>query len=180
MTLSPQQRTRLLAIARNAIGAIHRGEQPAIAAVEERLLQPAGAFVTLSDRDGALRGCIGSIRAVLPLAHAVSTSAINAAFHDPRFPPVAVDELPSLHIEISVMGPVIRVQSVEEIVIGRDGLIVTQGPRSGLLLPQVASEYGWTLEEFLAHTCNKAALNHDAWRSQETWIERFSAEIFSE
>lgn len=180
MTLSAEQRTRLLEIARNSIIAAHCGERPAIGAVEERLLQPAGAFVTLNDAAGDLRGCIGSIQAVLPLAQAVSSSAINAAIRDPRFPPVSIDELPLLHIDISVLGPVTTVLSLDEIVVGRDGLIVTQGERSGLLLPQVAIEYGWSLDEFLSHTCTKAGLPRDAWRSRETRIERFSAEIFGE
>lgn len=180
MTLSPQQRTRLLEIARNSIIAAHRGERPAIGDVEERLLQPAGAFVTLNDQAGDLRGCIGSIQAVLPLAQAVSDSAISAAFRDPRFPPVSIDELPLLHIEISVLGPVTAVRSVDEIVVGRDGLIVTQRGRTGLLLPQVATEYGWGLDEFLSHTCTKAGLPGEAWHSPETRIERFPAEIFGE
>ncbi len=180
MTLSHSQRTVLLALARNSIAAVLRGEKPVVAAVDDRLAEPAGAFVTLSEHNGSLRGCIGSIHAVLPLAEAVSTSAINAAFRDPRFPEVTEAELSTLHLEISVMGPILPVRAMDEILVGRDGLIVTRELRSGLLLPQVAVEYGWDREQFLEHTCIKAGIARDEWRDSRTRIERFSAEIFGE
>lgn len=144
------------------------------------LLRPSGAFVTLHTKDGDLRGCIGSIQAVAPLASAVSASAINAAFRDPRFYPVGPAELRELHIEISVMSPIVDVHDISEIEVGRDGLIVSRGSHAGLLLPQVATEYGWDRETFLSQTCVKAGLPADSWRSPGCRIERFSAEVFSE
>ncbi len=177
--LSDEQRTTLLSIARRSIEAVLEGRRPDIQPeqFEEALRRPAGAFVTLTEDDD-LRGCIGSIEAVEPLCLAVSRSAVNAAFRDPRFPPVNADEYPDLEIEISVMGPIERVQSIEEIEVGRDGLIITSGGRSGLLLPQVAAEYGWDRETFLSHTCVKAGLPPDAWHQPGVRIEKFSAEVF--
>ena len=115
-----------------------------------------------------------------PLCEAVRSSAINAAFRDPRFLPVVREELVHLHIEISVMSPIEPVTSIDEIEVGRDGLIVRHAGRAGLLLPQVATEHRWDRHVFLRQTCVKAGLPSDAWRSPECRIERFSAEVFSE
>ena len=131
-------------------------------------------------KDGDLRGCIGSIRAMEPLYRAVASSAIAAAFRDPRFFPVRKDEIGHLELEISVMGPIEQVRDVNEIEVGRDGLIISRGRFAGLLLPQVASEYGWDRETFLDQTCLKAGLQPDAWRSPDTRIEKFAAEVFGE
>lgn len=136
-------------------------------------------FVTLTI-DGELRGCIGSIEPVAPLWRAVSSSALNAAFHDPRFPALEGHELAQVSIEISVMSPVVPVGSLDEIVVGRDGLIVRSGRHAGLLLPQVATEYGWDRDTFLSQTCRKAGLPPDSWRAGRCQIERFSAEVFGE
>jgi AmmeMemoRadiSam system protein A len=144
------------------------------------LIRPSGAFVSLHTHEGDLRGCIGSIHPVAPLCHAVSANAINAAFRDPRFYPLEREELPRIHIEISVMSPIEAVTDPEAIEVGRDGLIVSRGGRAGLLLPQVATEYGWDRETFLAQTCGKAGLPPDAWRRPDCRIERFSAEVFGE
>ncbi len=180
--LSDAQRRQLLRIAREAIEVVHAGRSPKWSAddFDDDLRRHAGAFVTLKTKDGDLRGCIGSIHPVHPLYHAVSSSAISAAFRDPRFDPVQPEELPRLDIEISVMGPIEIVASVEEIMVGRDGLIVSRGRQAGLLLPQVATEYGWERETFLAETCRKAGLASSAWRLQDTRIERFAAEVFGE
>lgn len=178
--LDPRQRAQLLKIARESIEAPLEGRPPAIATPEDlELLRPSGAFVTLTHGD-QLRGCIGSIDAVAPLWSAVAASAKNAAFRDPRFRPLQADELEGLDLEISVMSPIVLVSSVEEIEVGRDGLIVSMGGRAGLLLPQVASEYGWDRETFLGQTCRKAGLPADAWRRPGCTIERFSAEVFGE
>lgn len=147
---------------------------------DEALRRPAGAFVTLRTKRGDLRGCIGSIRAVEPLYRAVVSSSISAAFHDPRFFPVRADEMPRLELEISVMGPIEQVRNVEEIEVGRDGLIISRGRYAGLLLPQVATEYGWDRQTFLDQTCIKAGLEPGAWRSEQTRIEKFVAEVFGE
>ena len=180
--LEKEQQTTLLRIARDSI----RGQldgAPLIINIEDYdadLQRPAGAFVTLHTADGDLRGCIGSVVAVDPLCLAVAQSAVNAAFRDPRFYPLRRDEVGSISLEISVMGPIVPVSSIDEIVPGRDGLIVRRGGAAGLLLPQVATEYGWDAQTFVEHTCAKAELASDAWRSPGTRIERFSAEVFSE
>ena len=180
--LNDTQRQRLLRIAREAIEVVHAGRAPEWDAGEfdDELRRPAGAFVTLRTKSGDLRGCIGSIHAVHPLYQAVTSSAISAAFRDPRFMPVQPEELPHLEIEISVMGPLEVVANPDEILVGRDGLIVSRGRQAGLLLPQVATEYGWERETFLSQTCVKAGLPPTAWRMQDTRIERFAAEVFGE
>lgn len=180
--LSQEQRTTLLNIARKSIEAVLDGRRPELdlSSLDADLKRPSGAFVTLNERTGELRGCIGSIEPVAPLAQAVSSSAVNAAFRDPRFDPVQKEELPSLHIEISVMSPIVPVTDVSEIEVGRDGLIISRGGRAGLLLPQVATDYGWDRETFLRQTCVKAGLPADCWQSPGCRIEKFSAEVFGE
>ena len=179
--LSLQQRKTLLRIARESIAAVLDGKRPEwnAADFDDDLRRPSGAFVTLTE-SGELRGCIGSIVPVAPLYQAVSQSAVNAAFRDPRFYPLQAGELPRLELEISVMGPIVPVKDVLEIEPGRDGLIISSGSRAGLLLPQVAAEYGWDRETFLAQTCVKAGLPQAAWRSPATRIERFEAEVFND
>jgi|SRR5215212_1261067 len=180
MLTNPQRRL-LLRIARESIASVFDGRRPPRDyELDEDLKRPSGVFVTLNSRDGELRGCIGSIQPIAPLHEAVSSSAIHAAFHDPRFPPLMADELPSTHIEISVMGPIEPVENLDEIVVGRDGLIVRRGGNAGLLLPQVATDHGWDRDTFLSHTCIKAGLPPTAWRSGGCRIERFAAEVFSE
>ena len=144
------------------------------------LIRPSGAFVSLHTDAGDLRGCIGSIHPVAPLCHAVASNAVNAAFRDPRFHPLEREELSRIQIEISVMSPIEVVDDVDSIEVGRDGLIIVRGDRAGLLLPQVATDYGWDREMFLAQTCVKAGLPQGAWRLPDTRIERFSAEVFGE
>lgn len=179
--LTTLQRNQLLRIARHSIEAVlARSEAVDLSAVDSELHRPAGAFVSLHTLVGALRGCIGSIQPVAPLVRTVAANAVNAAFRDPRFTPLVTDELASVRIEISVMSPIERLADVEDIVVGRDGLIVSHAGRAGLLLPQVATEYGWDRETFLRHTCMKAGLPPDTWRSPQCTLERFSAEVFAE
>lgn len=180
--LSLDQRKALLRIARESIAHVLDGRRPQLTAdqFDEPLRRPSGSFVTLRTIGGDLRGCIGSIRPVAPLFEAVSASAISAAFRDPRFYPLRRDELPAIEIEISVMGPVEPVVAADEILVGRDGLIISRGRSTGLLLPQVATEYGWDRDAFLSQTCVKAGLSPDSWRFQDCRIERFSAEVFCE
>lgn len=179
--LSEAQRKQLLTLARESISAALKGERPNVNAeqFDDDLRRPAGAFVTLTEND-ELRGCIGSIEAVAPLYLAVVQSAINAAFRDPRFYPLRPDELANIHLEISVMGPIEKVTNVDDIEPGRDGLIISRGRNAGLLLPQVATEYGWDRETFLEQTCVKAGLPPNTWREPGTTIEKFSAEVFGE
>ncbi len=180
--LTQAQRRTLLSIARRSIEDVLEGRRPELdrSQLDDDLKRPSGAFVTLHTSRGDLRGCIGSIQAVAPLCEAVVSNAINAAFRDPRFYPVQREELADLQIEISVMSPIEPVANIEEIEVGRDGLIVSRGSRAGLLLPQVATEYAWDRETFLQQTCVKAGLPPDAWHSPDTRIERFSAEVFGE
>jgi AmmeMemoRadiSam system protein A len=180
--LNEDQRRRLLKLARESIEAVLEGRVPERSADEfdGDLRRPAGTFVTLRTQDGDLRGCIGSIRAHEPLYRAVISSAINAAFRDPRFLPVRRDELPELELEISVMGPIEPVERIEEIEVGRDGLILSRGRFAGLLLPQVATEYRWDRETFLDQTCIKAGMRPGSWRERDCTIEKFSAEVFGE
>ena len=180
--LNRTQRSHLLQIARESIQAVLHGSRPRLdsVTVDEELRRPRGCFVTLKTEHGELRGCIGSIVPVSPLFQAVSTTAISSALRDPRFLPLRPEELPRVAIEISVMGPIERVPDVESIVVGQHGLIVTIGRRAGLLLPQVASEYGWDRHTFLRQTCLKAGVQPDSWRSPECRLEYFSAEVFGE
>jgi AmmeMemoRadiSam system protein A len=179
--LNETQRRQLLQIARSSIAAVLDGRQPDVDedGVDEILRKPAGAFVTLKTKSDDLRGCIGSIHPIAPLFQAVSISAVNAAFRDPRFLPLKKHEFEAIVMEISVMGPIVSCSS-EEIMVGRDGLIVTRGRNAGLLLPQVAIEYSWSREEFLRHTCLKAGLPPDSWQSASCRIEKFEAEVFGE
>ncbi len=138
-----------------------------------------GAFVTLRAH-GDLRGCIGHVVGTVPLWQSVRDNAVNAALRDPRFAPVAAAELPSLAIEISALTPLRPATSAAEVEVGRHGLMVERGPCRGLLLPQVATEWGWDRDAFLAHTCRKAGLPGDAWRSPDARLWLFEAEVFSE
>lgn len=179
--LTPNQRKRLLQIARESIVCGLDGKHVELSEsdLDEPLRRPSGAFVTLT-REGTLRGCIGSIHPVAPLYRAVSQSASSAAFRDPRFLPVTREEFVRLEVEISVMGPIEDVREVGEITVGRDGLIISLGRYAGLLLPQVATDYGWDRETFLTQTCLKAGLPPVAWQLPDTRIARFSAEVFGE
>lgn len=147
-----------------------------------------GAFVTLR-LSGELRGCIGHTRSIESLAEAVRDNAINAAVRDPRFMPLTLEELPQVHIEISALcpgaapdTPFIPVKSLSEIVIGRDGLYLDHaGSRGGgLLLPQVAAERNWNVEQFLEALCAKAGAGPEAWKSPGCELFRFSAQVFEE
>jgi hypothetical protein len=138
----------------------------------------SGAFVTLK-LHGHLRGCLGTLECRRPLAEEVARCAANAAHADPRFSPVQPSEVADLSVEVSLLGPLesIDPSDPEAIVIGRHGLVVEQGSRRGLLLPQVAPEWGWDRDQFLAHTCRKAGLPSDAWR-RGAHVYRFEAEVF--
>ncbi len=138
----------------------------------------SGAFVTLHKK-GALRGCIGHIIGIKPLKNTIQEMAIASSTQDPRFPPVEASELDDLDIEVSILSPLKRVKNPEEIVVGKHGIVMSQGPFKGILLPQVATEYGWDREIFLNHTCLKAGLPEDAWKKGAT-IEIFSAQVFGE
>lgn len=180
MVLTDLEKTTLLRTARMSIAATVLHQQyRRDATVTPTLELCCGAFVTLH-RSGELRGCIGFIEGVYPLLQTIEKVAPKAAIEDPRFQAVSPDELDDLEIEISVMSPLESVTDVSVIEPGRDGLLVECGNRRGLLLPQVAEEYGWDREEFLQHTCIKARLAPDAWARPDTRIYRFTVILFSE
>lgn len=145
--------------------------------IPERLKERMGAFVCLKTH-GQLKGCIGHIKGVLPLDQTVREMARQAAFHDPRFAPLDTDEWEKTEIEISVLTPMRKIDDIEEIEVGVHGLYVERGLDTGLLLPQVAVEYGWDRKAFLEYTCLKAGIPKDAWKSKETKIYVFSADVF--
>jgi AmmeMemoRadiSam system protein A len=177
--LSDDDKKELLRIARRSIdNYLTDGTIPEFE-VSDNLQKFGAGFVTLKKK-GQLRGCIGYTSAVEPLYKTISDCAVKAAVRDPRFPPVSPGETASLDIEISVLTPMQQVISLEEIEVGRDGLMIFSGTRRGLLLPQVASENNWDRVQFLRATCQKAGLPPDAYKSDETVVYKFQAVIFAE
>jgi len=148
------------------------------------LNEERGVFVTLKTPDAAgrlqLRGCIGTIVGREPLCQGVRRYAKEAAFHDPRFYPLSEEEFDEIEIEISVLTPLRTVASYNDIVLGQDGIVLRNGFRSAVFLPQVAPEQGWTLEETLSHLSMKAGLPMVAWKDPETEFSVFQAEVFGE
>jgi len=179
LQLLSDERRELLDLARRSlIEAVQHGHSPAVPLASGALAEPAGVFVTLRHR-GRLRGCIGRVERLEPLAHAVAKCAGAAALEDPRFDRVRIEEVPEVEIEISLLSAMQRARP-EQIEAGRHGVMITRGYRRGLLLPQVARQFGWSAERFLEETCVKGGLERDAWKDEGTCIEVFTAEIFSE
>jgi AmmeMemoRadiSam system protein B/AmmeMemoRadiSam system protein A len=178
--LSAQDRRILMHIARSTIEAVVQGKEPPHVEVNSpSLLEDRGAFVTIK-KEGNLRGCIGYIIGIKPLYQTVREVAEWAALRDPRFDPVRPEELPFLQLEISALSAPRRITDTHEIQVGVHGIIMRRSYRQGLLLPQVAAEYGWDRQTFLEQTCRKAGLPPNAWKDEETEIEIFSAEVFGE
>ncbi len=182
-SLSEKDRSDLLSIARRTITDYLHGASvtpPESSGLSDRVQADGACFVTLQN-NRQLRGCIGNMEAVGPLYESVVRNAVSAC-QDRRFisNPVTADELDQLHIEISYLTPMKVISNVDEIIVGRHGLLISQGFYRGVLLPQVAYERGWTREEFLSQTCRKAGLPPDAWRQPQTKIELFEAEVFGE
>jgi len=178
--LTQEEKIFLLSLARKAIFLkIDNKDSPESQTFSETLGQLAGVFVTLNKNE-QLRGCIGYVEGIKPLQTAVEEMAVAAAFNDPRFPPLEKEEMDNLVIEISVLSPLEILDDINEIEVGKHGLIIESGLYRGLLLPQVAVEYNWNNISFLEHTCQKAGLSADAWKDDTTTIQVFSAEIFSE
>jgi len=181
--LRHEEKAELLRLARKSIEARLRNQEPPELPRETLdahplLTEERGAFVTLTI-DGRLRGCIGNIRGVAPLASTISRMAVSAATEDPRFPALQAREIDKVAIEISVLTPLEKISDPEEIEVGRDGLYLEKGMNRGLLLPQVATEYGWDRYRFLDQTCLKAGLPEGAWKKGAD-IYIFSAQIFNE
>lgn len=181
--MSKADQKTLIAVARERIEATLEDREPRFPPAGPALHEPSGAFVTLHLCDGsnrALRGCIGHIDASDSIYETVKSVAYSAAFSDYRFRPLTVGELPKIELEISVLSPMRRVHDTSEIVPGEHGLYMRRGGRSGLLLPQVASERNWDRETFLAQTCRKSGLPSDSWKDPQTEIYTFTAQVFDE
>jgi uncharacterized protein len=177
--LTEIEQQSLLKIARSAVDSYLAGRAPRLPEVTDGALAAVfGVFVSLH-QGVELRGCIGNIHTASPLYRSVAECAIAAAVGDPRFMPLMAAELPDVEFEISVLSPLQRLRNLEEIEIGKHGLLVSKRNYRGLLLPQVASTYGWNQERFLQETCKKAGLKPDDWR-EDANIELFSALVFSE
>jgi AmmeMemoRadiSam system protein A len=177
-SLSEADRQALLQLARDSAKAAVSRTLPDLWPCDGVFAGRWGVFVTVrvSNR---LRGCIGVVAPDEPLGDAIVRCAAGAASQDPRFPPIGADELEDLQIEISLLSAMAPLR-VEEIEIGRHGLMVVNGGQRGVLLPQVATDHDLTVEEFLAETCRKAGLPADAWRQPETQIFGFTCEVFSD
>jgi len=145
----------------------------------DNLRRPAGVFVTLKAAL-QLRGCIGTIVAQMPLYQAVIENTMNSAARDLRFPPLRAEELPSTRIEISVMSPLVKVASLSEVVVGRDGLMIRAVGRSGVFLPQVPVEWRWNKQQYLEELGVKAGLGRDGYKRKDAEFWRFTAQVFKE
>jgi len=176
--LSEAEQAALLRLAREALQeAVLRGRLSEIPEPAGALREPCGAFVTVH-KGTHLRGCIGYVEPHKPLYATVRECAVAAGLRDPRFEPVTERELPALRLEISVLSP-LEDMAAEQIEVGQHGLLVSFGGQRGLLLPQVAVEWKWDRERFLAETCMKAGLTPDMWRHGAR-IQAFTAQVFEE
>jgi uncharacterized protein len=174
---SPEERRILLRLAHQSIEAALQDLLFDPAPPSEHLAEPRGAFTTLH-LHGKLRGCIGYVLSTEPLYRTVAETARAAACDDPRFEPVTLPEAAELKIEISVLSPLQPIRA-EDVAVGKHGIVVMQGNRRGLLLPQVPIEWGWDRETFLSQTCLKAGLSPDAWQ-RGAELQAFTAEVFGE
>ena len=178
--LNAEEQKQLLEIARKAIlGSLKQDKIDEESAPTKKLGRPGGAFVSLH-KLGQLRGCIGTFTSPRPLVNTVQEMALSSSQRDPRFPPVQEQEMQDIDIEISVLSPLREIKDVGEIEVGKHGIYITKGFYSGVLLPQVATEYGWDRETFLEHTCMKAGLPPDTWKEAGVKIEIFDAQVFGE
>jgi AmmeMemoRadiSam system protein A len=173
----PGERKMLLQIAHEAIIALVEQRDVSFPVPSPHLAEPRGVFTTIYS-DGKLRGCVGFPLATLSLFNAVAETARAAASQDPRFPRISLPEARTLRISISVLSPLSSIMP-SEVEIGRHGLVISQGARRGLLLPQVPVEHGWDRHTFLEQTCLKAGLPPDAWR-RGARVEAFTAEVFGD
>lgn len=179
--LNRDQQLKLLKLARKTIAdRLGIAGAPELPSFDDDIFrEKCGAFVTIHIK-GNLRGCIGYIVGVRTIPETVKDMAEASAFSDPRFSALTADEYKKIDIEISILSPVEKVSNLNDIVVGRDGLIITRGFSRGLLLPQVPVEQGWNRDTFLTHTCFKAGIPGDSWKKNDVVIEKFSAQVFSE
>jgi AmmeMemoRadiSam system protein A len=178
-SLSEADRRSLLELARRAIAEAVSLQKPVEGVPQSGVFaEKRGVFITIHAR-GRLRGCIGVVEAFEPLGESIARCAASAAVHDPRFSPVSAEELRELQIEVSLLSALEPIHP-ENIEIGKHGLLISQGSKRGLLLPQVAVEHRLGREQFLEETCRKAGLHANAWWEPETQILGFTCEVFSE
>lgn len=173
------QKQALNAIRATLESVLKGGSIPTVDLSHSRFAEHCGVFVTLK-KDGELRGCIGLVEGRQPLGKGIQEMAVAAATEDPRFNPVTFEELKEISIEVSILSPMIPVSDVSEIKVGRDGLLLKKFPNSGLLLPQVATEWGWDRDEFLKNLCMKAGLPPGSHIQPGAKLFRFTAEVFGE
>jgi len=181
VALTMEQKQKLIDIARQTVESyVRTGEIPEFDVQDPRLLEVEGAFVTIH-KNGQLRGCIGNIVGQAPLCLTVRNMAVSSAAQDPRFAPVTLDELDEIDVEVSVLSKPTVIKNVMDIELGVHGVIVSKGTRSGVFLPQVATETGWSKEEFLSELCSqKAGLPRDCWKDSTVKFETFTADVLSE
>jgi hypothetical protein len=182
-SINPEERKILLSAALESIKAGLEGREPVYPqypkTADSPLNKPCGAFVSLHTGRN-LRGCIGRMTANLPLMDTVCLMAREAAFDDPRFPPLTSGELPRCHIEISVLSPMTLCSDPEQVKIGIHGLYLRKGGRSGVLLPQVPVEQGWNLSQYLEYICIKAGLPPGSYKAPDAELLTFTAIVFSQ
>jgi AmmeMemoRadiSam system protein A len=177
--LTKKEQKELLKIARETIvDYVTKKNIPAVVTTSPGLNLHSGCFVTIKQK-GELRGCIGNFVSDQPLYQLVQEMAISAATRDPRFYPMKSEDLAEFALDISVLSPLEKAASIEEIQVGIHGIYIVKGSYRGVLLPQVATEYGWDRDQFLQHTCMKAGLPKDAWQG-ECDIFIFSAQVFGD
>lgn len=175
--ISPESRKYLLDIAREEVRRhVYREPLQKLDYSDPVLKDTWGAFVTLKINK-ELRGCIGNLVSDKPLPETIVEMAVKSAASDPRFPPLSAAEFENVSFDISVMGPLREVKDIKDIVIGRDGLVIEQASRHGLLLPQVATEHSMSVPDFISQTCLKAGIAPDAWKHGAK-IFKFAAEVF--
>jgi AmmeMemoRadiSam system protein A len=180
MLFTQEDKFILLQIARSSLERIIAGKlERQFPPISQNIKSQHGAFVTLRE-EGQLRGCIGFIDAKKPLYQVIREAAVKAAKEDPRFYPVTTIELNKINIEISILSELVPLASIEEIEIGKHGLLIISGTVRGLLLPGVAVEMNWNREQFLSNVAMKAGLSADAWKEPETKLFSFTTETFRE
>ena len=178
-TLNNEEKKEILMVSRKTLNSyISDGVIPKFNFDNEKYKLKCGGFVTLN-KDGNLRGCIGYIEPFKPLLETIIEMTINASTKDPRFSPVSSEELEKIKIDISILSPLEKIEDIDKIIVGKHGILIRKGRYSGVLLPQVATEWGWERKTFIEQTCNKAGLPIDSYKEGAD-IYIFSAQIFGE
>jgi uncharacterized protein len=180
--LSEKDKKVLLKTARESLTSKLEGRTAVYPEPTKKIETVCGAFVTLHKKgpERQLRGCIGQIIGIHPLVDTIKEMAVSSGLKDPRFSPVRLPELPELEFEISALSPLHRIENPEQVVVGTHGIYIKSGYSSGVLLPQVAEEQRWDRETFLSHTCLKAGLPTNCWKTGVAELYIFSAIVFDE